>query len=250
MTRARAGYDEDWPLSVALRSLCHSDMLTTLHYGFPTELLQNAPNLRDLTICKESDNHLSFGLSPVQGPMFTTTRPPLSFRLRRTQFGDVNHILNALVRQAPQVFSELEECVVDWVGKTRFYGCGDSEASTAKILSLSKDTTKGVYIGRGNVYKSTSPSCYCCELTNVRLHSSPGTGEPRSGLFPAAGRPLPILKAFGMTKIMVRSGTGSTYFAFSRTSPIFFRHSENSTSTLAESRSTSSKVWHTRAIQP
>ena len=98
-------WEEDPPRH-GLRSLCHSDTLTTLHYQgycFPTGLLQYVPNLRDLSISREEEHwgRIRSDGPYLQGLPLDEMRPPLSFRLRRAHFSNVDEIFAGLVTLAP-----------------------------------------------------------------------------------------------------------------------------------------------------
>ena len=149
------------PLAMALRALYHSDMLTTLHchgYCFPTGLLQYVPNLRDLSISKEemSLHRLRLNDPGLFGLPIDELGPPLSFRLRRAHFSNVDEIFAGLVTQAPQIFLELEEYELGGQIGSRFQEPGNSEASTAKVLSLARSTIRSVTIRDGCLFKCTT----------------------------------------------------------------------------------------------
>ena len=139
------------PQARGISSFLHSPALTCFMFSgevFYTGFLENAPNLRHL--CVTLDTYDDIPVYSV-GRRYHARPNPLSFRLRRAVFGNATSVFSALLQAAPQVFSELEEMVIE--ERNQRDGTSSGEDLVAEVLSLVKETIRRVSIGQGSPLK-------------------------------------------------------------------------------------------------
>lgn len=133
-------WDENRLLVRSITPFCHSNRLTSLFYGggyFPTQLLLNVPNLRDLALHRAA----------ASGPAIIA-HPQGTFRLKRAHFSELsNSVYETLIRGIPKTFSELEKVIFE---ESTYPEERVDEDQTARILLLAKDAVQQVYIGRSS----------------------------------------------------------------------------------------------------
>jgi len=160
----------DDPLSRSISSFLHPTTLTALSFQgttFYTGLLENTPNLRDLSISGLWSHECYIGGRP-----FENLLQPLSFRLRRAIFKNATDVISSLLDAAPLVFSELEELEIG--DSLERFPENRGEAYVAEVLTLAKDTIRRVVLGQGTPCKRKHRFLFDQAFGLTNLHSHPG----------------------------------------------------------------------------